>query len=61
MEDLHAKTRAAAKEKSADLVRTGPDLDQGAVHEIEGELPRLLADTFAPYVKKTNLQCHYEG
>ncbi len=40
------KTTAAAKEKTADLVRTGPDLDRGAVHEIEGELPCVLANTF---------------
>jgi hypothetical protein len=46
MEDLHVKTRAAAKEKAADLVRTGPDLGRGAVPRIEGELPRLLANTF---------------
>jgi starvation-inducible DNA-binding protein len=37
------------------------DFDPGAVHEIEGELRRLLADTFALYVKTKNFHWHMSG
>ena len=40
------KKTAAAKEKATDFVRT-----------IEGDLPRLLTDTFAQYVRTKKLDC----
>ena len=40
---------------------TASDLDQGAIHEIEGELRSLLADAFALYLKTKNFHWHMSG
>lgn len=50
-----------AKEQVAGVLKTASDLDEGAVHEIEGELRRLLADTFAIYIKTKNFHWHMKG
>jgi starvation-inducible DNA-binding protein len=42
-------------------LKTASDLDQGAVHEIEGELRRLLADTFVLDIKTKNFHWHMKG
>jgi starvation-inducible DNA-binding protein len=40
---------------------TTSDLDRGAVQELEGELQRLLADTFALYLKTKGFHWHMKG
>ena len=55
------KMTGAVKEKAAVALRTGSDLGQEAVREIEGELRRLLADTFALYIKTKNFHWHMKG
>ena len=37
------------------------DLDREAIQEIEGELKRLLADTFALYLKTKGFHWHVRG
>ena len=51
----------AVKEQAAGALRMASDLDQGAVHEIAEELQRLLADTFALYMKTKNFHWHMKG
>jgi starvation-inducible DNA-binding protein len=55
------KTTGTVREQIAGVVRTASDLNQGAVREIEGELQRLLADTFALYIKTKNFHWHMKG
>jgi starvation-inducible DNA-binding protein len=50
-----------AKQQVASVWKTASDLDQGAVHEIAGELRSLLADTFALYIKTKNFHWHMKG
>lgn len=50
-----------AKGQVAGALKTASDFDQGAVHEIERELRRLLADTFALYIKTKNFHWHMRG
>jgi starvation-inducible DNA-binding protein len=61
MEDLHMELTGAVKEQVTGVLKTASDLDQGAVHEIEGELRRLLADIFALYIKTKNFHWHMKG
>ncbi len=53
-------TTGSAKEQIAGGKRAS-DLDHSAVHEIESELRRLLADTFALYMKTKNFHWHIKG
>ena len=55
------KTSSALTEQTADDARTDSDLDNKGVHEIKGELRRLLADVFALYIKTKNFHWHMKG
>lgn len=57
------ETTAAAKagESVAGFSITVSDLDENAVRELGGELRRLLADTFALYIKTKNFHWHMHG
>ena len=52
---------SAVKEQAESLSRATSDLEQDAVHEIGKELRRLLADTFALYIKTKNFHWHMTG
>jgi starvation-inducible DNA-binding protein len=60
MEDSHMTTADSVKEQIAGGKRAS-DLDHSAIHEIESELRRLLADTFALYIKTKNFHWHMKG
>ncbi len=55
------KATVTLTEQIADDARTDSDLDHKGVHEIEGELRRLLADAFALYMKTKNFHWHMKG
>jgi len=52
---------SAVKEQAQSISRATSDLVQDAVHEIAKELGRLLADTFALYIKTKNFHWHMTG
>jgi len=54
-------TTTGTVKEQATGVKTASDLDHNAVHEIESELRRLLADTFALYMKTKNFHWHMKG
>jgi len=59
--DMETTNVANSRQPVARSSKSVTDLGQSAVQEIEGELRRLLADSFALYIKTKNFHWHMRG